>query len=101
MVEAFTQPTEPISRPAAAAAGACASRHGLPQRPLPPSTPRLQGAPPSDLLAAARRSGIVGGAVYDLVVALSAGQAGAVLLSLDRRATATDEVAGAGYELLS
>jgi hypothetical protein len=39
--------------------------------------------------------------VYDLVVALSAGQAGAVLLSLDRRATATDEVAGAGYELLS
>jgi hypothetical protein len=68
---------------------------------FPRSTPRLPGVPPSDLLVAARRSGIVGGAVYDLVVALSAGQAGAVLLSLDRRAASTYEGAGTGFELLS
>jgi predicted nucleic acid-binding protein len=68
---------------------------------LPRSTPRLPGVPPSDLLDAARHAGIVGGAVYDLVVALSAGQAGAVLLSLDRRAATTYEAAGTGYELLS
>jgi predicted nucleic acid-binding protein len=68
---------------------------------FPRSTPRLPGVLPSDLLVAARHAGIVGGAVYDLVVALSARQAGAVLLSLDRRAASTYEAAGAGYELLS
>lgn len=52
-------------------------------------------------IVAARHAGIVGGAVYDLVVALSARQGGAVLLSLDRRAASTYEAAGAGYELLS
>jgi hypothetical protein len=39
--------------------------------------------------------------VYDLVVALAAGQAGAVLVSLDRRAASTYEAAGTAYELLS
>jgi predicted nucleic acid-binding protein len=68
---------------------------------LPASTPRLPGVPPSELLTAAQRSGIVGGAVYDLVVALAAGRAGAVLLSLDRRAASTYEAAGVEYELLS
>jgi hypothetical protein len=44
---------------------------------------------------------VIGGAVYDLVVALSAARAGAVLLSLDRRAATTYGAAGVDYELLS
>lgn len=45
---------------------------------------------------------MIGGTTYDLVVALSAAGAGAVLLSLDRRATSIDDAAGAlDYELLS
>ena len=44
---------------------------------------------------------MIGGAVYDLVVALSAARAGALALSLDRRAASTYDAAGADYELLS
>jgi hypothetical protein len=63
--------------------------------------PRLAGAPSAEVLDIAVRGGVAGGAVYDLVVALAAQRAGAVLLSLDRRAAPTYEAAGAKYELLA
>jgi predicted nucleic acid-binding protein len=68
---------------------------------FPATTPRLAGAPSTDVIGVARRAGIAGGAVYDLVVALAAAQGGATLLSLDRRAASTYEASGTGYELLS
>jgi predicted nucleic acid-binding protein len=68
---------------------------------FPDSVPRLAGAPSTDVLEIALRGGIVGGAAYDLVVALAAQRGGAVLLSLDHRAVKTYEAAGVEYELLS
>jgi hypothetical protein len=68
---------------------------------FPDSVPRLASAPSADVLDIAVRGGISGGAVYDLVVALAAQRGGAVLLSLDRRATATYDVAGVDYEVLT
>ncbi|MDQ4119813.1 MAG: VapC toxin family PIN domain ribonuclease [Actinomycetota bacterium] len=62
---------------------------------------RLPGVRSADVLGTARDAGIVGGAVYDLLVGLSARDAGAVLLSLDRRATATYAAAGVAHELVS
>jgi predicted nucleic acid-binding protein len=67
---------------------------------FPGSAPRLAGAPSAEVLEFAVRGGIAGGAVYDLVVALAAQRAGALLLSLDRRAAGTYEAAGAPYELI-
>jgi len=48
----------------------------------------------------ARRAGVVGRTVYDLIVGLAAADVGAMLLSLDRRAVPTYEAAGTGHELL-
>lgn len=67
---------------------------------IPRSTPRLAAIPATSVLDTAVRAGISGGAVYDLVVALAAQRGDALLLSLDRRAAATYEAAGAKYELL-
>jgi predicted nucleic acid-binding protein len=66
-----------------------------------PSTPRLRNAPSAEVLSTARRCGISGGAVYDLLVALTAGTGGATLVSLDRRAASTYDAAGIDYQLLS
>lgn len=44
--------------------------------------------------------GIAGGAVYDALIAISAREAAAVLVSLDRRAAATYERCGVTFELL-
>lgn len=67
---------------------------------FPAAVPRL-GYPGSDaVLGSALPAGISGGAVYDLVVALTAARADATLLSLDRRATSTYETAGIRFELL-
>ncbi|MCH6164699.1 PIN domain-containing protein [Pseudonocardia alaniniphila] len=68
---------------------------------FPPSTSRLAGARSADVLQVAENTAVLGGAVYDLVVALSAARAGAVLLTLDRRAATTYDAAGVDYELLS
>ncbi|WP_158228008.1 VapC toxin family PIN domain ribonuclease [Pseudonocardia sp. MH-G8] len=68
---------------------------------FPDSVPRLPSAPSPDVLDIAVRGGVSGGAVYDLVVALSAHRGGAVLLSLDRRAAGTYEAVGVAYELLA
>lgn len=62
--------------------------------------PRLRRPGAADLPTRAVAGRIVGGAVYDLLVALAAGDADATVLSLDRRASATYEAAGIGYELL-
>lgn len=67
---------------------------------FPAVIPRL-GYPGSDaVLGSAVPAGISGGAVYDLAVALTAAQADATLLSLDRRASSTYEKAGIRFELL-
>jgi len=52
------------------------------------------------VLDVARRAGVVGRTVYDLIVGLAAADVGAMLLSLDRRAVPTYEAAGTGHELL-
>jgi predicted nucleic acid-binding protein len=52
------------------------------------------------LLRNVAAAGIAGGAIYDALVAATAQEAGAVLLSRDRRAATTYERLGAAYELL-
>lgn len=44
--------------------------------------------------------GVSGGATYDALVAATAAEAGALLLSRDRRAVVTYEALGAPYELI-
>jgi predicted nucleic acid-binding protein len=55
------------------------------------------GALPGEL----RRRGIFGGAVYDGLIALTAAQFGATLLTLDARAARTYRACGIDFELLS
>ncbi len=68
---------------------------------FPADGPRLRGPRSTEVLARARAGGIVGGAVYDLLVALTASAADATMLSLDRRAAATYQAADVRFELLS
>ncbi|MGI9062394.1 MAG: PIN domain-containing protein [Pseudonocardiaceae bacterium] len=67
---------------------------------FPAPIKRLPSPGSSRVLDVARLAGVVGGAVYDLMVGLAAADAGATLLSLDRRAVPTYEAAGTGHELL-
>lgn len=53
------------------------------------------------LLDRLRDADITGGAVYDALVAATASEAGATLLSLDRRAVRTYEAIGATFELVT
>lgn len=46
------------------------------------------------------RAGVLGGAIYDALIARSAHQEGATLVSLDRRASATYRRCGADFELI-
>jgi predicted nucleic acid-binding protein len=50
-------------------------------------------------VAAAER--IAGGALYDAVVAATAREAGATLITLDRRAVPTYQLLGVGYRLVA
>lgn len=68
---------------------------------FPAELPRLPGIESGQVLAVALASGISGGAVYDLLIALTAARAEATLLSLDRRATSTYGKADIRFELLS
>jgi len=68
---------------------------------FPASMPRLPSAASAELLHVAQRSSVVGGAVYDLLVALAAAAQRAALLSLDGRAASTYAAAGVEHELLS
>jgi len=52
------------------------------------------------LLELAAANGISGGAVYDAIVAATAVEAGATLLTLDRRALATYRLLGVSYRLI-
>ena len=52
------------------------------------------------LLNAAASTGIIGGAVYDALIAGTARHAGAILLTRDQRALATYERIGVRYELI-
>ena len=54
-----------------------------------------------ELLAVAAAQSIVGGAVYDALVATTAKQAGATLVTLDRRALATYQLLGADYRFVT
>lgn len=53
-----------------------------------------------DLIELAADEGIVGGAVYDALVAATAQEAGAALLTLDRRAATTYQLLGVAYRLV-
>jgi predicted nucleic acid-binding protein len=62
-------------------------------------------APPSsheqrEMLALLARSGRIGGAVYDALVALTAKRAGATLVTADRRASAIYELVGVSFRRL-
>lgn len=68
---------------------------------FPAGIRRLPNPPSAVVVEAALTGGVVGGAVYDLLVGLAASQADATLLSLDRRAVPAYQAAGAGFELLN
>lgn len=55
----------------------------------------------SDLVPLAARRGLTGGAIYDLLVARTVQEAGARLLTRDRRAVAAYDAVGVEYELLA
>ena len=65
---------------------------------LPPIT--LSPAGHGTLLQLAAEERIVGGAVYDALVAATAREAGATLVSLDRRAVTTYQRLGVDFRLL-
>ena len=54
-----------------------------------------------DMLRGAQESGIVGGAVYDALVAVTAREAGATLVSLDHRAARTYRAVAVEHRLLA
>jgi predicted nucleic acid-binding protein len=65
----------------------------------PPLT--LHGRTYASLLATAADKGIRGGAVYDAVIAGTARESGATLLTLDRRATRTYDLVGVDYRVVT
>lgn len=66
---------------------------------LPPLV--LPGGAHTALVAAAAKSQLIGGAVYDALIAATAKHAGAVLHTRDRRAVPTYERIGVRYEMLA
>ncbi len=67
-----------------------------------PGTPlSLPGASHRDLVDLAARAGLIGGAIYDALVAATARRASATLLTRDHRAIPVYEAVGVRYELLS
>lgn len=61
----------------------------------------LLGDQHRDLVRLAVSAGLAGGAIYDALVAATAKQAGATLLTRDRRALQAYEAVGVRYELLA
>lgn len=68
---------------------------------FPMDLTRLPAPGSARLLDVAARAGIAGGAVYDLLIGLAAGTAGATLLTLDRRAAETYQAAGTTFRLVT
>ncbi|MGH9442442.1 MAG: PIN domain-containing protein [Thermoanaerobaculia bacterium] len=60
----------------------------------------LSGAAQRSLVRRAAASGLTGGAIYDALAAAAAKQAGATLLTRDRRAVTAYEAVGVRYEML-
>ena len=60
----------------------------------------LPGGKQASLLTHAIAEGIVGGAIYDALIAATARHAGATLLTRDRRAIPVYETIGVAYELV-
>lgn len=60
----------------------------------------LAGREQRTLLRLAARAGLVGGAIYDALIAATVKRAGATLLTRDRRALPTYEAVGVRYEML-
>jgi predicted nucleic acid-binding protein len=60
----------------------------------------LPGQEQRELVKLAARAGLVGGTIYDALVASTAKRAGATLLTRDRRALPAYEAIGVRYELL-
>ena len=67
---------------------------------FPAATLTLPGKGHRALLRTVVNAGLVGGAVYDALVAETARHAGATLLTRDRRALATYEAIGVRYEVV-
>lgn len=61
----------------------------------------LPGAAQRDLVGFAARAGLLGGAIYDALVAATAKRAAATLLTRDRRAVPAYEAVGVRYELVA
>lgn len=96
VIEAFSVLTWlPPARRAPAALVATFLRHHFPA-----SVARLPGPPAGDVIRTAEGTGIAGGAVHDLLIGLTAADAGATLLSLDRRARPAYEAAGTDHRIL-
>jgi predicted nucleic acid-binding protein len=60
----------------------------------------LPGAAQRDLIGFAARAGLLGGAIYDALVAATVKRAAATLLTRDRRAVPAYEAVGVRYELV-
>ena len=60
----------------------------------------LPGTAQRDLVRLAARAGLVGGAIYDLLVAATVKRAAATLLTRDRRAVPAYEAVGVRYEFV-
>ena len=60
----------------------------------------LPGTAQRDLVAFAARAGLIGGAIYDALIAATAKRAGATLLTRDRRAVPAYEAVGVRYEFV-
>jgi predicted nucleic acid-binding protein len=67
---------------------------------FPGSPLSLPGAAHRSLVGLAVRSGLSGGAIHDLLVAVTAKRARATLITRDRRAITAYESAGVAYEVL-
>ncbi len=61
----------------------------------------LPGSAQRSLVSLAVRSGLSGGAIYDLLVAVTVKRAKATLMTRDRRAISAYESAGVAFELLA
>jgi predicted nucleic acid-binding protein len=96
ILEAYSVLTRlPPPHRAPAAIAAAFLRERFPGPPL-----AIPAAPQRALVDLAARAGLLGGAIYDVLVAATALRASATLLTRDRRAVRVYEAVGVRYELL-
>jgi predicted nucleic acid-binding protein len=97
IVEAYSVLTRlPPPHRAPADVAAAFLRERFPEAPL-----ALSGPAQRELVSMAARAGLVGGTIYDALVAATAKRSSATLLTRDRRAIPAYEAIGVRYELLT